>query len=32
MFYQNLIDEFTAMSKYTIRDKLTGVYFHCKKH
>ena len=28
MFYQNLIDEFTAMSKEIIGDKLTGIYLH----
>lgn len=28
MFYQNLIDEFTAMSKEVIGDKLTGIYLH----
>ncbi len=28
MFYQNVIDEFTAISKETIGDKLTGIYLH----
>lgn len=28
MFYQNEIDEFTAMSKKIIKDKLTGIYLH----
>jgi predicted nucleotidyltransferase len=28
MFYQNVIDQFTAMSKETIGDKLTGIYLH----
>ena len=28
MFYQNVIDEFVAMSKDIIGDKLTGVYLH----
>lgn len=28
MFYQNVIDEFTAMSKEIIGDKLTGIYLH----
>lgn len=28
MFYQNVIDEFTAMSKEIIGNKLTGIYLH----
>ncbi len=28
MFYQNVIDGFTAMSKEIIGDKLTGIYLH----
>lgn len=28
MFYQNIIDEFTDMSKEIIGDKLTGIYLH----
>ncbi len=28
MFYQSVIDEFTAMSKEIIGNKLTGIYLH----